>query len=136
VDISPDDFAREGVAGVAKRFDAEHEKLFTFALDAEHELVGLRAVVQGGEKPFINREFSAGSGVAAAVVHESRLYADGAWHETKIYDRSKLSPGDRVQGPAIVTEMDSTSLILPGHVGVIDKVGNILIWPVGHENAR
>ncbi|MEM6743375.1 MAG: hydantoinase/oxoprolinase family protein [Pseudomonadota bacterium] len=136
VDISPDDFAREGVAGVAKRFDAEHEKLFTFALDAEHELVGLRAVVQGGEKPFINREFSAGSGVSAAVVHESRLYADGAWHETKIYDRSKLSPGDRVQGPAIVTEMDSTSLILPGHVGVIDAVGNILIWPVGHENAR
>ena len=69
-------------------------------------------------------------------MHESRLYADGAWHEAKIYDRSKLSPGDRVAGPAIVTEMDSTSLILPGHVGVIDAVGNILIWPVGHENAR
>jgi hypothetical protein len=32
--------------------------------------------------------------------------------------------------------MDSTSLILPGHVGVIDKVGNILIWPEGHEKAR
>ncbi|MEM1315623.1 MAG: hydantoinase/oxoprolinase family protein [Pseudomonadota bacterium] len=136
VDISPEEFAKGGVAGVAARFDAEHEKLFTFALDAEHELVGLRAVVQGGEKPFINREFSAGGGVSAAVVHETRLYASGAWHEAKIYDRARLNPGDRVQGPAIVTEMDSTSLILPGHVGVIDAVGNILIWPEGHENAR
>ncbi|MEO0680533.1 MAG: hydantoinase/oxoprolinase family protein [Pseudomonadota bacterium] len=137
VDVSPADFARTGVAGVAARFDAEHEKLFTFALDAEHELVGLRAVVQGGEKPFIEPVFEAGAGdVSAAVIQDTRVYADGAWHEAKLYDRARLKPGDRVSGPAIVTEMDSTSLILPGHVGVIDKVGNILIWPVGHENAR
>ncbi len=32
--------------------------------------------------------------------------------------------------------MDSTSLILPGHVGHVDTVGNILIWPEGHKNAR
>jgi N-methylhydantoinase A len=31
-----------------------------------------------------------------------------------------------------VTEMDSTTLILPGHVAIVDKVGNILIWPEGH----
>jgi len=137
VDVSPADFAKDGVAGIAARFDAEHEKLFTFALDAEHELVGLRAVVQGGEKPFIEPAFEPGAGnVAAAVIQDTRVYADGAWHDAKLYDRAKLKPGDRVQGPAIVTEMDSTSLILPGHVGVIDKVGNILIWPVGHENAR
>ncbi len=46
-----------------------------------------------------------------------------------IYDRSKLKPGNKIAGPAIVTEMDSTSLILPGHVGYVDTVGNILIWP-------
>jgi hypothetical protein len=31
--------------------------------------------------------------------------------------------------------MDSTSVILPGHVGTVDPVGNILIWPEGHKNA-
>jgi N-methylhydantoinase A len=31
--------------------------------------------------------------------------------------------------------MDSTSVILPGHVAVVDAVGNLLIWPDGHEGA-
>lgn len=137
LDVTPEDFRREGLAGVEHRFDREHEQLFTFALDAEHELVGLRAVVQGAEKPFIGRDYgSAGPDASGAVVHETKVYEGGQWHATKIYDRAKLKAGNRIPGPAIVTEMDSTSLILPGHVGVIDKVGNILIWPEGHEKAR
>jgi N-methylhydantoinase A len=137
LDVTPEDFQREGLAGVEHRFDREHEQLFTFALDAEHELVGLRAVVQGAEKPFIGRDYgTAGPDASGAVVHETKIYEGGQWHATKIYDRAKLKAGNRIPGPAIVTEMDSTSLILPGHVGVIDKVGNILIWPEGHEKAR
>ncbi|MFO7856245.1 MAG: hydantoinase/oxoprolinase family protein [Paracoccaceae bacterium] len=133
VDMTPETFRREGVRGVAARFDAEHEKLFTFALDAEHELVGLRAVVQGQEKPFIGKDYGAGGpDVSHAVIQDTRVYVDAAWREAKIYDRAKLQAGAVVPGPAIVTEMDSTTLILPDHEGIVDKVGNILIWPTGH----
>ncbi|MEM7566767.1 MAG: hydantoinase/oxoprolinase family protein, partial [Pseudomonadota bacterium] len=136
-DVSPEDFAAEGLAGVTRRFDAEHEQLFTFALDAEHELVGLRAVVQGPEAAHQTAMLeSGGTDASAAKVQPTRLYADGAWREGHIYDRAKLQPGNRVPGPAVVTEMDSTSVILPGHVGIVDAVGNILIWPEGHEKAR
>ena len=134
VDVAPQDFSLAGVTG---QFDAEHEQLFTFALDAEHEIVGLRAVVQGAEKQFINPETARGSSDASAArVQPTRIYADGAWRDGHIYDRAKLKPGNRVSGPAVVTEMDSASVILPDHVGVIDDVGNILIWPEGHEGAR
>ena len=134
---TPEGFARDGVAGIAKRFDAEHEQLFTFALDAPHELVGLRAVVQGAEKPFIGRDYgSGGKDSSAAVMQETKVYADGEWHKAKIYDRSKLKSGNRIAGPAIVVEMDATSLILPGHTGTVDKVGTILIWPNGHDTSR
>ncbi|MDQ6437535.1 hydantoinase/oxoprolinase family protein [Mesorhizobium sp. LHD-90] len=137
VDITPADFAAEGLAGVTRRFDAEHEQLFTFALDAEHELVGLRAVVQGAEKSFVNPEAARdGTDASAARTHPTRIYADGAWRDGHIYDRGKLKPGNKVPGPAVVTEMDSTTVILPDHVGVIDDVGNILIWPADHKNAR
>ena len=137
IDMAPAVFEREGVAGVGARFDREHEQLFTFALDAPHELVGLRAVVQGAEKPFIGRDYGVGGAdSSAAVVQETRIYEGGKWHAAKIYERSRLKVGNRIAGPAIVTEMDSTSLILPLHVGVVDKVGNILIWPDGHEKAR
>ncbi len=137
IDSTPEGFARDGVAGIAKRFDAEHEQLFTFALDAPHELVGLRAVVQGAEKPFIGRDYGSGAkDSSAAVVQDTRIYADADWHKAKIYDRSRLKSGNRIAGPAIVTEMDATSLILPGHTGIVDKVGTILIWPNGHDKLR
>jgi N-methylhydantoinase A len=137
VDVTPAAFASEGLAGITRRFDAEHEQLFTFALDAEHELVGLRAVVQGAEKSFVNASSAAGGqDPSPARMQQTRIYADGGWREGHIYDRSKLVPGNRIPGPAIVLEMDATSVILPGHVGVIDHVGNILIWPADHQNAR
>jgi len=137
IDITPEDFAREGLQGVTDRFDREHEQLFTFALDAEHELVGLRAVVQGAERQFVSPVRGKGTADSSgARVHPTRIYTDGEWCDGHIYDRGKLQPGNRISGPAIVTEMDSTSLILPGHVGIVDEVGNILIWPEDHPNAR
>jgi len=137
IHITPEDFAREGLSGVAKRFDAEHEQLFTFALDAEHELVGLRAVVQGAEKAFVVSDRGAGgSDCTAAQVQATKIFSDGVWCDGHIYDRAKLQANNRIVGPAIVTEMDSTSVILPDHVGIVDAVGNIVIWPTNHANAR
>ena len=46
------------------------------------------------------------------------------------FDREKLGAGTVIPGPAIVSEMDSTTLILPGHAATVDKVGNLLINPV------
>ena len=66
---------------------------------------------------------------SGAAYEQTSIFHDGRDHAAQIYDRAKLRAGDRISGPAIVTEMDSTSLILPGHVGEIDALGNILINP-------
>ena len=134
LDVSPADFRSEGMAGIAERFDRMHEQLFTFALDAGHELVGLRAVVQGPQKPFISGALGrGGSDPSRAVVETSRVYVEERWENAPIYARGKLETGNRIPGPAIVVEMDATSLILPGHTGIVDEVGAILIWPNGKE---
>jgi N-methylhydantoinase A len=134
LDVSPADFRAEGMAGIAKRFDRMHEQLFTFALDAGHELVGLRAVVQGPQKPFISGALGrGGSDASRAVVETSRVYVEERWENAPIYARGKLETGNRLPGPAIVVEMDATTLILPGHTGIVDEVGAILIWPNGKE---
>ena len=49
VDVSPQEFDQKGLREVSHRFDTMHEQLFTFALDAQHELYNLRALVQGRE---------------------------------------------------------------------------------------
>ena len=133
----PSDLDANGLEGVIRRFDAEHEQLFTFALDAPHELVGLRAVALGPERPFVDASGADAIDEAgdAALVRTSRVFADGAWHEAGIHDRARLATGHRVEGPAVVTEMDSTTLVLPGHVALVDAVGNLEIWPADHERA-
>jgi N-methylhydantoinase A len=52
---------------------------------------------------------------------------DGREHAAVIYDRALLKAGDIIPGPAIVCEMDSTTLIESDCVGTVDHVGNILI---------
>ena len=129
--ITPDGWQSSGLSGVTERFDAEHEQLFTFALDAEHELVALRAVVQGQERAFLNTENTQGSATldTSAILTDTKLYADGQWHAAKVFERSKLQPQNTIPGPAIVSEMDSTTLILPEHTAVVDSVGNLVINP-------
>ncbi len=66
---------------------------------------------------------------SAAVVAEHEVTFDGTKVLTKIYDRAKLEPGAEIAGPAIVTEFDSTTVVLPGHGATVDANYNILITP-------
>ena len=63
------------------------------------------------------------------LLHQSQFYYDGQSHDAPIYDRVKLREGIVVPGPAIVIEMDSTTVILPGHEAKVDSIGNLLINP-------
>jgi N-methylhydantoinase A len=126
--ISPEVLKADGLAGVVARFDAEHERLFTFNMDTEHELVNLRAVALGPLLELEALRLAQGNGdPSEAKVRDHELWYNGAMAPAVIYDRSKLRAGDVIKGPAIVTEMDSTTLIEGDCVGTVDAVGNILI---------
>ena len=120
-----------GLDGLALRFDAEHRRLFTFNMDAEHEFVNLRAVAMGAVQDIPAREIEAGDGdPSTAKLRDHQMWVDGAMRPAVIYDRSRLRAGDRIPGPAIVTEMDSTTLVLPDCEAVVDRFGVLLITPV------
>ncbi|MGD9603241.1 MAG: hydantoinase/oxoprolinase family protein [Gammaproteobacteria bacterium] len=130
MDVTPGELAAGGLAAVSARFDEMHRQLYTFALDNEKELINLRAVAESRSTFARAQEIAIGNGDPAdALVEEQRIYAGGRHHLAGIYARGRLRAGDRVTGPAIVTEMDSTTLILPDHVGEVDRFGNILIRP-------
>lgn len=61
------------------------------------------------------------------------MHYAGQDYDAALYARGKLSPGLIVPGPAIVMEMDSTTLVLPGYEAAVDRVGNLLIRPLGHQ---
>ena len=124
------DLEAQGLTVLTARFDAEHLRLFTFNMDTEHELVNLRAVAVGRALELPALRLPQGDGdPAQAKLRDHRLWMDGAHQAAVIYDRARLEAGDVIHGPAIVVEMDSTTLIETRHQGTVDPFGNILIKP-------
>jgi len=128
VDFTEVELQSKGVNLLTDAFDAEHEQLFTFKLEDGHEILMIRAVVRAKAQAIAEATVGdAGASLADCEIQDTRFYAGGEWHEAKIYDRSKLHPGLEVPGPAIVSEMDSTTVVLPDYVAKVDVVGNLLI---------
>jgi len=131
VTIDPAEIRSVGVADLEERFNGLHEQLYGFRMqETAVEIVNLRAVGFGSvPKPELPVGESGGADASGAVVDEHQVRFGGADHATAIYDRSKLQPGMAFAGPAIVTEFDSTTVVLPGYAAAVDVNFNILITP-------
>jgi len=132
LNVTGDQLRSEGLAVLTDEFDRQHEQLFTFAHGKDHEIVMIRAIVKAksGLKADLKEVFEGETDLEAAKIHDTKFYYEQAWHDAPILDRGKLGAGAVVDGPAIIQEMDSTTLVLPGHSATVDKVGNLLINPV------
>ena len=132
VTIDPDE-ARGGLDGLEGRFNALHEQLYGFRMPGTAcEIVNLRAIGSGAvPKPELPVGEAGDADASGAVAEEHEIAFKGERLATKIYDRAKLAPGNRFDGPAIVTEFDSTTVVLPGYAAEVDVNFNILINPRG-----
>ena len=131
VDFTEGDLAEQGAGLLVAQFDADHEQLFTFKLEDGHEILMIRAVAKAKAKAIAElRVGNAGTSLAECQIHDSRFYFEGEWHDISIYDRGRLHEGLVVPGPAIVSEMDSTTVVLPGYDARVDAIGNLLINPL------
>jgi N-methylhydantoinase A len=131
VALEPNEVRSDGLADLEERFNGLHEQLYGFRMPGTAcEIVNLRAVGYGAVPKLELPVGEAGSADAStAVVDEQDVVFDGRRLPTKIYDRSKLQPGATLDGPAIVTEFDSTTVVLPGYSASVDGNFNILINP-------
>jgi len=120
----PDPLAR-----LAAAFDAEHERLFSFLLGTDHELVNARATVSG-PRPQVAAVTLPDADGDPVPTERHPIHISGETVDAAVYDRATLRAGHVITGPAIVTEMDSTTLVLPGHAATVHPSGSLLINPV------
>ncbi len=132
VDIDAFDGKGAGLDSLRKSFDSEHARLFSFLLErSEHELVSIRATASGPRPNVTSSHIpSGGKEASAAETSTTEIFVDGDWVSAKVYDRAKLLAGNEVAGPAIITEMDSTTLVLPDHYATVHDSGSLLIRPI------
>jgi N-methylhydantoinase A len=131
VALEPAEVRNGGLADLEERFNLLHEQLYGFRMPGTaSEIVNLRAVGYGAvPKPELPSADTGSQDASGAVVDEHDVTFDGRQVPTKIYDRSQLQPGAALEGPAIVTEFDSTTVVLPGYRAEVDRNFNILITP-------
>tara|TARA_Y100000385_G_scaffold48783_1_gene45246 strand:+ start:365 stop:2419 length:2055 start_codon:yes stop_codon:yes gene_type:complete len=123
-------FSNLGLEKLCDAFDVEHKRMFTFNMDAEHEIVNLRAVALGKSLELPAQKVKQGDGnPKAAKMSTTEIYINGKMKKAGVYDRDKLRAGDKIKGPAIIIEMDSTALVHADCLAKIDKFGNIIINP-------
>jgi N-methylhydantoinase A len=119
----------ESLAAAARRFNELHQQQFGYSVDGEEiEIVNLRLGCLGAvPKPEIRQHPLGDESAEPAAKGVRDAYITGRLHRTPVYDRELLEPGNRIEGPALIEQKDSTTLLLPDSRGRIDGCRNIII---------
>lgn len=138
IDVQPSALAQPaGLERIVENFKSVHQRNYAFNIDHEIEIVNVRAIAIGEVKKLELPRHAPGRGNADfARTDKRKLFHRGRSLTADVYERDRLNAGHRVPGPAVITQADSTTLVLPGHYGEVDAYLNLLIWPNGQAGSR
>ena len=113
------------------QFDARHKTVYGMSADDEDaEIVTFRLLAEITVPRLSIPKLASGDGDIDRARTETRpLYDLGAsaFHQASVYDRAKLLAGDRINGPAVIEQFDSTTVITAAQNATVDPYGNIII---------
>ncbi|HEY4169909.1 MAG TPA: hydantoinase/oxoprolinase family protein [Reyranella sp.] len=111
--------------GLEQAFAAAHKALYGFTLDTPIELVTLR-VEATGRMPEPPRPTLA-KGTGARMRGQFPVHFETGVAQVPLYERASLGAGDFIAGPAIVSQLDATTLVLPDWSGTVHPSGSMLL---------
>ena len=135
VDVPLAAFENRDVAAIKAAFDAVHTLRYGYCSATEPaEIVSLRTSVTGHmPKPAATVPAAgAGQGATQPAMRPVYFSATLGWRDTPVYARDSLAAGARIDGPALIEEYASTTVMLPGDRMVVDTHGNLVI-EVGND---
>jgi len=130
VDIPTELFKNQDRAGIKKLFDAVHDTRYGYHnAEEKAEIVSLRSATVGlMKKPEREQLAQGGESPEAAFRGNRPVYFSGVGAvDTPTYDRNKLTAGNRINGPALIEEHASTTVVHPQDKVEVDVFGNLHI---------
>jgi N-methylhydantoinase A len=116
-------------ANAVEAFHQLHQQRYGFCdVKRPVEIVNLRLRMVAAGEPYLpaHREPVPGDGKAACYAVRE-VYFDGKFIPSRIYRREGLTPGDSIQGPAMITEYTSATVLPPHSCAQVDGFGNLVI---------
>ncbi|MGN1422886.1 MAG: hydantoinase/oxoprolinase family protein [Oscillospiraceae bacterium] len=124
-----EDAKNEAVAA----FHTMHERQYGYRCENEHvEFVNFRVIAQG-LLPAVTATDAVAWGTGEKDLGTRKVYIDGEWIDTAIINRLGLRAGETVEGPAIIEQHDTTTLIPPKHIMRMDENANMIIERIEQE---
>ena len=128
VPFPPGPVNRASLASVARNFDLEHEQSFGYSTDAGYQLVNVRVIARGlSEQSRMPERFDLAAGSGGAQTSRNVYFGPNrGWADTPVVSRGSLA-GQSVNGPLIIEEYDSTTVVPPGWTAAVDEASNIIL---------
>ena len=110
-------------------FTAAYERLYSFSSKDTVQIVNFGLSALGDiVYPVIIKDEYAGEDPSAAVIGSRHVYeGNGQYADYTLYDRELLHCGNVIQGPAIIEQMDSTTIVLSNQKATVDEYLNMII---------
>ncbi|RID88755.1 hydantoinase/oxoprolinase family protein [Peribacillus asahii] len=118
----------QSLDSVLEAFHQEHQREFAFSDDKQLvEIYGLRVTVIGTvPKPEFPKYGPAGT-LESALKEVRDVYFDGKFVPANVYNREDIPVLSEIQGPAIIDQLDTTTVIPPGFTAKVDVYRNLII---------
>ena len=121
--------AADGLTALRTSFDAQHKAMFGhMAPEEPAEIVSYRVRGIGLLPPVAMPRFKrAGTALAGARRETRRVRFDGSERDCPVYQRERIDVGLDIAGPAILDQLDCTTVICPGQVARVDEWKNLIL---------
>jgi len=132
--------AARDVAGIARRFHAEHERLYGYSLEQEAtpiEIINVRVQAIGStSKPGYRRDDWQGAEAAHALKGRRAVYVPARrdFAEVPIYDGHAMRHGNRVEGPAMIEQVTTAIFVDASFDCVVDALGSFVLFRKGRDD--
>lgn len=128
IQVILDSASSDGYTKFCEAFHAAHKKQYGYDIrDRALQIVNCRLKAVGAIVRSDAEVKSVGGAFEHALIDEREVYFEEGWLPTRVYRRTALPQGASMTGPAIVEEMSSTTIVLPGQQFVIDAQGNLIV---------
>jgi N-methylhydantoinase A len=134
VKITKQDIEAGNVDRMAGRFHPEHNRLYGYSLEEQEtpiELINLRLLSVGiTVKPGFRQEVHDGEDPSRALKKRRSVYlpVEKDFKDVTVYDGHKLTHGNKVEGPAIIEQINTTTFISPEYSVLCDKYGSYTMY--------
>jgi N-methylhydantoinase A len=134
VEITKETLAKGDLASIARSFHPEHNRLFGYSLEEEKtsiELITLRLLSVGRTvKPQFKQETYDREDPKKALKKKRKIYLplEEQYAEVPVYDGHKLKYGNKVEGPALIEQVNTTTFVTPEYNVLCDRYGSYTMY--------